>query len=122
MNRRDPLAPLRRRFDLPEGIIYLDGNSLGPLPRAVPQRLRQVAEQLTGRSVFMLVNTHWHGDHTYGNQVFADVSIVATESTSARCRTRLEPTPAAGGVGRSGSLLQEYRHPAECRRANDRPG
>ena len=44
--------------------------------------LRLVAEQLTGRSVFMLVNTHWHGDHTFGNQVFADVSIVATESTS----------------------------------------
>ena len=44
--------------------------------------LRLVAEQLTGRSVFMLVNTHWHGDHTFGNQVFEDVSIVATESTS----------------------------------------
>lgn len=44
--------------------------------------LRLVAEQLTGRSVFMLVNTHWHGDHTFGNQVFADVSIVSTESTS----------------------------------------
>jgi len=44
--------------------------------------LRLVAEELTGRSVFMLVNTHWHGDHTFGNQVFADVSIVATESTS----------------------------------------
>lgn len=44
--------------------------------------LRSVAEQLTGRSVFMLVNTHWHGDHVYGNQVFADVSIVATEPTS----------------------------------------
>jgi cyclase len=44
--------------------------------------LRLVAEQLTGRSVFMLVNTHWHGDHTFGNQVFSDVSIVATESTS----------------------------------------
>ena len=44
--------------------------------------LRMVAEQLTGRSVFMLVNTHWHGDHTYGNQVFGDVSIVATETTS----------------------------------------
>jgi len=43
--------------------------------------LRLVAEQLTGRSVFMMVNTHWHGDHTFGNQVFADVSIVATEST-----------------------------------------
>lgn len=44
--------------------------------------LRHVAEQVTGRSVFMLVNTHWHGDHTFGNQVFADVSIVATESTA----------------------------------------
>lgn len=46
------------------------------------KELRLVAEQLTGRSVFMLVNTHWHGDHTFGNQVFADVSIVATRSTS----------------------------------------
>lgn len=44
--------------------------------------LRKAAEQLTGRSVFMLVNSHWHGDHTYGNQVFGDVSLVATESTS----------------------------------------
>ncbi|MGD2059296.1 MAG: MBL fold metallo-hydrolase [Acidimicrobiia bacterium] len=44
--------------------------------------LRLVAEQLTGRSVFMLFNSHWHGDHTFGSQVFADMSIVATESTS----------------------------------------
>jgi glyoxylase-like metal-dependent hydrolase (beta-lactamase superfamily II) len=45
------------------------------------QELREVAEGLTGRNVFLAVNSHWHGDHTNGNQVFSDVPIVATAAT-----------------------------------------
>ena len=41
-------AATRALFDLPGGIVYLDGNSLGPLPRAVPGRVRQAVAQEWG--------------------------------------------------------------------------
>jgi kynureninase len=44
LDRNDPLAPVRERFALPDGVIYLDGNSLGAMPRAVAPRLREAVE------------------------------------------------------------------------------
>ena len=44
LDRDDPMGPFRDRFDLPEGVIYLDGNSLGPLPRTTAKRLAEVVE------------------------------------------------------------------------------
>lgn len=44
LDTRDPLAAFRDRFHLPEGVIYLDGNSLGPLPGVARHRLAQVIE------------------------------------------------------------------------------
>ena len=45
LDRADTLAPFRERFVLPDGVIYLDGNSLGPLPKATPARIEQVGER-----------------------------------------------------------------------------
>ncbi len=42
LDRTDPLAPFRDRFALPPGVVYLDGNSLGPLPRATPGRIAEL--------------------------------------------------------------------------------
>jgi kynureninase len=56
----DPLAVFRERFLLPEGIIYLDGNSLGALPKAVPPRIRRVVAEEWGEGLIRSWNAaHW---------------------------------------------------------------
>ena len=44
LDRGDPLKAHRAAFDLPAGVIYLDGNSLGPPPRVALERLRRCAQ------------------------------------------------------------------------------
>ena len=39
LDAADPLGAARARFRLPPGLVYLDGNSLGPLPAALPETL-----------------------------------------------------------------------------------
>ena len=51
LDAQDPLAPFRDEFVLPEGLVYLDGNSLGALPRRTPERLREVAEREWGHGL-----------------------------------------------------------------------
>jgi kynureninase len=43
-DRADGLAPVRQRFSLPPNTLYLDGNSLGAMPRQVLASMRQVLE------------------------------------------------------------------------------
>ena len=51
LDAADPLAPLREQFSLPPGLIYLDGNSLGVLPRATAARVQQVVQQEWGQDL-----------------------------------------------------------------------
>ena len=57
LDAADRLAPLRAQFDLPEGVIYLDGNSLGALPRTVPARVAEVVRAEWGRDLIQSWNT-----------------------------------------------------------------
>jgi kynureninase len=58
LDRADPLRAFRDRFVIPEGVIYLDGNSLGALPRATAERIRQVVEDQWGRDLIRSWNVH----------------------------------------------------------------
>ena len=60
LDAADPLAPLREQFDLPDGVIYLDGNSLGVLPRATAARVQQVVKDEWGVGLIRSWNSaHW---------------------------------------------------------------
>lgn len=57
-DQTDPLASFKERFLLPEGVIYLDGNSLGPLPRGAAERAAAVIEQEWGTDLITSWNVH----------------------------------------------------------------
>ncbi|MBN9365135.1 MULTISPECIES: kynureninase [unclassified Devosia] len=58
LDAADPFARTRTLFDLPDGIIYLDGNSLGALPRAVKGRMAEVVATQWGEGLIRSWNTH----------------------------------------------------------------
>lgn len=57
LDRVDPLHPLRDLFELPPDWIYLDGNSLGPLPRATAGRLAEAIGLQWGRDLIKSWNS-----------------------------------------------------------------
>jgi kynureninase len=58
----DPLRPFREEFDLPDSVIYLDGNSLGARPKAALPRLLQILDEEWGRDLIAGWTRHdWTG-------------------------------------------------------------
>lgn len=56
LDTQDALRPLRDRFALPAGVIYLDGNSLGAQPKAAAARVAEVVTQEWGKDLITAWN------------------------------------------------------------------
>jgi len=55
------------------GVVVIEASLL----RSIDARIRQAIEKEFGRKdIKFLINTHFHHDHTAGNQVYADATIV----------------------------------------------
>ena len=85
----DPLRHLSERFHLPEGLVYLDGNSLGPLPREAVRRQQEVVTKEWGESLIRSWNAHdWLGaPQRVGAKIAALIGarpneVIVTDSTS----------------------------------------
>jgi kynureninase len=85
----DTLRPLHDLFDIPEGVIYLDGNSLGVMPKTAAARAAEVVTQEWGHGLIRSWNTAgWFSlPQRLGNRIAPLIGadsdeVVATDSTS----------------------------------------
>ena len=89
LDERDTLRPLREHFVLPEGVIYLDGNSLGVLPKTAASRVAEVITKEWGQDLIRAWNSAgwFHLPQRLGDRIAPLVGaaageVVVTDSTS----------------------------------------
>ena len=89
MDAADPLAPLRERFELPQGLIYLDGNSLGPMAKSIPAEMARAVGEEWGQGLISSWNDAgwWELPMELGRKLgplvgAADGQVVVSDSTS----------------------------------------
>jgi kynureninase len=89
LDAKDPLRTLKDQFILPPGVIYLDGNSLGVLPKATAARVAEVVTQEWGVGLIRSWNTAgwFESPQKAGNKIAKLIGanageVVATDTTS----------------------------------------
>lgn len=115
----DPMAFVRERFVIPEGLVYLDGNSLGMLPKGVAERVEDVIRRQWGNDLIRSWNTHGWMDapRRVGDRIASLIGaqageVIVADSTSvniykllmAACRMR---------PGRSVIVTEEGNFPSD---------
>ena len=118
LDASDPLAFARERFRLPEGVIYLDGNSLGAMPAATPDALRDTARQWSDD---LIASWNKHGWIDWPTTIPARLApivgakpqeLLIADSTSV-CLFKLLAAAARAKSGRKTILSQKGNFPTD---------
>jgi kynureninase len=123
LDAQDPLRSLRDLFAPPPGVVYLDGNSLGMLPRATAARVAQALTREWGEGLIRSWNdAGWFdlprrvGDKIAGLVGAAAGEVVATDSTSINLYKVLSAAlahTAARSPGRRVIVSEHYNFPTD---------
>jgi kynureninase len=128
LDSEDPLAGVRDRFDLDdaydpltgEGVVYLDGNSLGALPRSVAPRLADVVAREWGRLRIRSWEESgwWTAPERVGDRIGALIGaapgqVVAGDSTSVNVFKAVVAGLRLAGPGRDEVLVDAGTFPTD---------
>jgi kynureninase len=119
LDAADTLAARRARFDLPEGGVYLDGNSLGALPRNTADAVQDVVRRQWGRDLISSWNAHdWIGMPARLGAMIAPLigarahEVIVCDSTSVNL-FKLIASALAARPGRQTILSEEGNFPTD---------
>ncbi|MFE9564211.1 kynureninase [Streptomyces sp. NPDC006487] len=122
LDAADPLGKLRDRFALPEGVVYLDGNSLGALPAGVAARLAEVVTEQWGtrliRSWTEGEANWWNAPERIGDRIAPLVGaaagqVVVGDSTSVNLFKALVGAARLAAPGRTELLVDAATFPTD---------
>lgn len=120
LDAADPLAGIRDRFSLPEGVVYLDGNSLGALTITAAARVCDVAERQWGRDLISSWNKHeWIGlpqqvGRKIARLIGADQDeVVAADSVSVNLFKLAAGAVRSQGPGRRAVIIERGDFPTD---------
>ena len=85
----DPLRDIRDLFNIPEGVIYLDGNSVGVLSKATPDAMHDMLCRQWGQGLIRscIINDWFNAPRRIGDKIgrligAAEGQVIAADSTS----------------------------------------
>lgn len=120
LDAADPLRGFRDRFALPDGVIYLDGNSLGAMPRASVALMRDAVERQWGEDLIRSWNSNdWiAAPQRIGGKIAAMIGadadeVIVSDSTSANI-FKLLVAIAEGRTGATHILSEAGNFPTDA--------